>query len=332
VSVVGVTEISADISAEVDPGGVDTHVYVAYGEGKFTAPTDIGAGSGLETVSLSVEHLRPGTNYHFRVLAFNAEGSAEGQTASFLTSAPGQPAWLASASVYPTYLPPGGEGDIQIDLENVGAVSSSGAITVTDTLPPGVSATKAGGMVEASSQVFSHSEEEEDREAARWTCTGNGSGEGNISGATVVSCLSDPAVLEHVPGAEANELVERVGIDVMVDGGASSGLNHVTVEGGGASRATSSSDPVTVSSSQPGFGFSGWDVLFSNADGSIDAQADSHPSNFQGCHRPHRPAILLTAGSGNCRQGLVNEWVRDPRLPDFHRRRRRRPLLRREHP
>jgi hypothetical protein len=187
--------------------------------------------------------------------------------------------WAVSPSVYPTYLVPGGQGDVQIDFEDVGAVSSSGAITVTDTLPLGVSATRAGGMEQASAHVFSHKEEEEVKGAglARWSCTGNGSGEGDVTGATVVSCQSNPAVLERIPGPLENELVERVGIDVQVGAAASSGTNHVTVEGGGATRATSTSDPVTVSSSQPGFGFSGWDVLFSNADGSVDTQAGSHP-------------------------------------------------------
>ena len=34
---------------------------------------------------------------------------------------------------------------------------------------------------------------------------------------------------------------------------------------------------MTVSSSEPGYGFSGWDVWFSNADGTLDTQAGSHP-------------------------------------------------------
>jgi hypothetical protein len=176
--------------------------------------------------------------------------------------------WAVSASVFPTNLPPGGSGDIQIEMLDAGAAPSSGPITVTDTLPPGVTATKAGGMVGSSEVVILSSKEEEEKlGGARWAC----------SGTTVITCTSNPAFLPHVPvGAPQEEPEERIGIDVKVEGGAS-GANHVTVAGGGASDATSVSDPVTVSSSQPGFGFSGWDVSFTNADGTPDTQAGSHP-------------------------------------------------------
>jgi hypothetical protein len=175
------------------------------------------------------------------------------------------------------------DGEIEVDVINVGAKPSEGPITVTDALPAGLTATKAGGIVHAEGEIHSPKEEEEDKQigGARWVCTGNGFGERDIDGATVVTCTSNPAFLPHVPYGAGEEMrpMERIGLAVKVEEGAASGLlsNGVTVAGGGAQSATSVSDPVTVDSSEPGFGFSGWDVWFSNADGRLDTQAGSHP-------------------------------------------------------
>ena len=112
--------------------------------------------------------------------------------------------WHAFSSVYPTNLPPGGDGTIQLDIINTGAKPSQGPITVTDTLPAGVSATKAGGMEFGAQSVgtepLSPQEEEAQKKGAapggaRWVCTGNGSGERNVDGATVITCTSNPAFL-----------------------------------------------------------------------------------------------------------------------------------------
>jgi hypothetical protein len=187
--------------------------------------------------------------------------------------------WDVFASAFPTHLEPGGEGNIQVDFVNVGAVRSEGSITVTDTLPPGVTATKAGGMA-VPAAILSPAEEEASTIGDRWICTGNGSGERSVEGATITTCTSNPTFLRlPVAGFERKEEspAERIGIAVKVEAGASSGTNRATVAGGGASNATMTSNPVTVSSSQPEFGFSGWDVMLSNADGTPDTQAGSHP-------------------------------------------------------
>jgi hypothetical protein len=178
--------------------------------------------------------------------------------------------WEAFSSAFPTNLPPGGSGRIQIHIINTGAKPSEGSITVTDTLPPGVIATAAGGMSGNGTTIFSSKEEEEEFGGARWIC----------GGTTVVTCTSDPNFLQHLPIREGAEFqpAERLGIAVAVEAGASgTAPNRVTVAGGGASVATSVSDPMTVSSSQPGFGFTGWDMLFTNAEGTPDTQAGSHP-------------------------------------------------------
>jgi hypothetical protein len=201
--------------------------------------------------------------------------------------------WEAYTSVFPTNLSPGGSGEIQLDFINIGAKGSQGSITVTDTLPEGLEATKAGGMpsstfdVGGKAEVFSPKEEEEQvpGRAPRWVCTGNGSGEASLTGATVLTCTSNPAFLPSLPIlSNQNKFgMEKIGILVKVQEGAREGTragaegNRVTVAGGGSVSAASASDPVMVSSSEPGFGFPGVDLWFSSADGSIDTQAGSHP-------------------------------------------------------
>jgi hypothetical protein len=181
--------------------------------------------------------------------------------------------WEAFSQAYPTNLHPGGSGKIEVNVFNVGAKPSSGPITVTDTLPEGVVATAAGGML---NEIADHEKEiapvlEEERlfGGPRWDCEGIGT--------RVVTCTSDPARLPAVPSPHG-ELFERIGIAVTVSDGVSGRLpNGVSVAGGGAAGVSDVSDPVTLSSAEAEYGFSGMDVWFSNADGTVDTQAGSHP-------------------------------------------------------
>src|SRR4030088_477827 len=54
------------------------------------------------------------------------------------------PGWVLTSQTYPTNLPPGGRGTIVVDVLNVGEGASEGTVTVTDTLPPGLTAVEAG--------------------------------------------------------------------------------------------------------------------------------------------------------------------------------------------
>jgi hypothetical protein len=194
--------------------------------------------------------------------------------------------WEAFTQVYPSYLHPGGKGTIQINLMNTGAKGSSGAITVTDRLPNGVTATAAGGIANElgvrGTRVESKVEEEKEFGGPRWDCEGIGT--------EVVTCTSNPAYLMPLPEQPKNrqgepvsnsEPVQRIAVEVSVgEGVLGSFSNDVSIAGGGAPTAsvTNVSNELTVSTSEPsGFGFSGWDVWFTNADGSIDTQAGSHP-------------------------------------------------------
>jgi uncharacterized repeat protein (TIGR01451 family) len=178
-----------------------------------------------------------------------------------------RPGWEVTSTAYPTHLRPGSEGHLEINVFNVGAAHSSGPVTVTDTLPPGVTAISAG--------YFEHNIEEE--VFPLWDC----------SGTSVVTCTSDPVNLPSIPfhhtSGDGPLVAEgprvQLGIVVQVAPGVEGTLaNEVSVSGGGASAPASVSEPIVFSStSVSSFGFSGWDGWFSSPDGTTDTQAGSHP-------------------------------------------------------
>jgi uncharacterized repeat protein (TIGR01451 family) len=94
--------------------------------------------------------------------------------------------WELTARTFPTNLAPGHRGTVEVDVFNLGAADSSGEITVTDTLPPGVTAVEAGDLRRASEP-----EEPLILVDELWDCTGNGPGEA-VLGASVVTCKNDP--------------------------------------------------------------------------------------------------------------------------------------------
>jgi hypothetical protein len=183
--------------------------------------------------------------------------------------------WEAFSTALPTNLVPGHRGTIEVGVYNVGAGSSRGPITVTDTLPPGLEAIEAG-------ELLRESYAEEPRIGhERWEC----------SGSTVVTCTNIPSGLPRFAGGggvpqrnpsffgNLTHLTPIIGIAVKVAPNAVEGtaVNRVSVAGGRAADTASSADPVTISSSPAGFGVAGFDGWFSNADGTLDTQAGSHP-------------------------------------------------------
>jgi hypothetical protein len=178
------------------------------------------------------------------------------------------PGWEVTSAVFPAHLAPGGVGHLEVNLYNVGAAHSAGPVTVTDTLPPGVTAT-AAGFTEFNV---------EGEEFPLWDC----------SGTTVVTCTSDPANLPSIPlhltSVAAAGLVDtgpraQIGIVLQVQPGVEGTLaNEVSVSGGGAPAPASVTEPIVFSSTpSSSFGFAGWDGWFGSPDGTADTQAGSHP-------------------------------------------------------
>jgi hypothetical protein len=187
--------------------------------------------------------------------------------------------WEATSSVYPSVLAPGGSGTVVVAPYDVGAADSVGLVTVVDTLPAGVTAVAAGKLEKLPPDEHGESPV---LNGAVWECAID---PGSLEN-SVVTCYSSPS-LSITGGAgtwtglggTGAGVQPRIGMVVDVASGAPVGeaVNTVVVSGGGASRATTVSDPLQVGAGAPGFGFSRWGGWFSNADGSLDSQAGSVP-------------------------------------------------------
>jgi hypothetical protein len=188
--------------------------------------------------------------------------------ASPALGAPGTPdaGWELTTTTFPTNLASNGHGLLEVDVVNVGAAASKGSITITDTLPPGLVATNAGNLEQLGSEAIGHS---------LWEC----------AGATVVTCTNTAEMPEiagggGVPNRDLNgpNFQPQIGIAVEVLPGAKEHeVNRVTIAGGGAQTSASAQGAVTVNSNPAPFGFASWDGWLSNADGTLDTQAGSHP-------------------------------------------------------
>ncbi|HUN78955.1 MAG TPA: hypothetical protein VMU32_08555 [Solirubrobacteraceae bacterium] len=182
------------------------------------------------------------------------------------------PGWVITGRSYPAYIPPAGKAVIDLQIFNVGAADSQGPVTVTDTLPPGLEAIEAGDL-EGNDAVLNNGTSIGHQ---LWVCTGK----------IVVKCAANLARMPHFAGGaggsggEGNHtnFTPQIAIEVRaLPGAAEHELSHATVAGGGASTPASTTEPITISSAVPPFGFSEWDVWFSNENGTIDTQAGSHP-------------------------------------------------------
>jgi hypothetical protein len=151
----------------------------------------------------------------------------------------------------PTNLPPGGEGTLKLYVVDVGAgIDMSEPATLTDTLPPGLQGHDA--------ELF----EEGGVEKAK------------CSGENVITCPLSPAASFQWSGPRAF----FVAIPVRVAGDASgTAIDRATVSGGGIRETTNYSFSVSYGSGEPSAGFANLAVWSSNANGTLDTQAGSHP-------------------------------------------------------
>jgi hypothetical protein len=196
-----------------------------------------------------------------------------------------KPGWEVTSRLDPTHLAPGSEGMVVVEIYNTGAASSTSPVTMTDVLPPGLEATAIGpmteqgairpGAFEGKEEAFQEELEEIEKgipstpgsEPRNWACEGT----------TTVTCHTAPG-FEGVEKPLDPGYRGRIGIEVKAVGSPGVQENHVTVSGGGAVGPAEVSEPMTISSTEPGFGlageFNGW---FSTPEGTTDTQAGSHP-------------------------------------------------------
>jgi hypothetical protein len=181
------------------------------------------------------------------------------------------PRWHLSSRSTPTYLPPGGQGQIVVTATNLGDAPINGETVpaiITDKLPPGLKATDisgSGGFIGRAG-------------APPLACS--------LSSSSIEGKCTLPAVLPPY-------LDVAITITVKVEPGASSGAeNEVTVAGANAPDA-STRQPITVSGALAPFGVERDELTPENEDGSPDTQAGSHPFQLTGAFVLNQTADFL---------------------------------------
>lgn len=175
--------------------------------------------------------------------------------------AEGVPFWHVSQSVAPRYIPPGGEGVLDVSVTNLGDAPAEGVsspVVVTDMLPAGLTATSA----EAKAVLY-------------------GGGECTVGG--LVLCT----YTESLPPFEPLE----ISIHVTASKEEASLTDEATVSGGGAPSVTVH-EPVSVGSSSAAFGVESVEQQAFNENGSLDTQAGSHPFELHDNAQP-QPGVLI---------------------------------------
>ncbi len=104
----GATETGATVSGTVDSRGIETSY--AFEIGTDTSYTgaklfgDAGQGQGAEPITVALQDLAPGTTYHYRLTASNADGTSYGQDMTFTT--PGIPSPIGQPLTLPLLATP----------------------------------------------------------------------------------------------------------------------------------------------------------------------------------------------------------------------------------
>ncbi len=163
-------------------------------------------------------------------------------TAGPAVASPPTPAWSITATSQPTNFASGSmhqQYQYLITIANVGSGPTDGSdVTVTDTLPAGLTPVPQGG------------------------CT--------ISGQTI-TCILEGGVFE--PG----DIVYReIGLEEVASIAEGTGINTVSVSGGGALSATIT-EPTVISSTAAPFGLASFSAPAIDPEGTPDTQAGGHP-------------------------------------------------------
>jgi hypothetical protein len=126
-----VSATSALLSAQVNPGGSDTKFRfeygssLAYGQSVPVPEGDLGAGTGVEPVSVRPEDLLPGTTYHVRIAATGALGTVYGADETFTTQSGGGAFVLPDGRMWEMVSPPDKYGAGIEPLPREGLVEAS---------------------------------------------------------------------------------------------------------------------------------------------------------------------------------------------------------------
>jgi uncharacterized repeat protein (TIGR01451 family) len=202
-------------------------------------------------------------------------------TAGPAVASPPTPAWSIVATSQPTNFAPGEPASYLINIVNVGSGPTDGSdVTITDTLPNGLTPTQCAGRIGSYSSCASSGQ------TVTWTHTG---------------------VFE--PGQTA-ELMAQLEVAPT----AATAINTVSVSGGGAPTVTSA-EPTTIGSPLP-FGIAAFSAPAIEPHGAPDTQAGTHPYSlttnisFNTIGSEHTDYI----GDPSALSGEVKDILTDPPL------------------
>jgi hypothetical protein len=169
-----VTADSADLRAQIDPGGAPTTYHFEYDTSPYTtgAPhgqstpesPSIGADNSLHPATAAIQGLQPDTTYHYRIVATNSQspaGGTLGPDRTFTTEPTGGEFALPDARAYELVSPPQKDGAQVLGIGGGGVTAPGGDATeasedgtsVTYIASAPVGANPPGNTI--SSQMFS---------------------------------------------------------------------------------------------------------------------------------------------------------------------------------
>jgi hypothetical protein len=162
-SAVGVTDQSASLQAQVNPGGAETTYHFEYGAGEAYGQStpesaSIGAGATGLPVSAHLQGLQAATTYHYRVVATNAKGDKGGEDHTFTTQGSSTEFTLPDGREWEMVSPPNKQGSQIYPLglllgDHIQAAQSGDAITYGAAAP--LEANPAGNRALEVAQAFS---------------------------------------------------------------------------------------------------------------------------------------------------------------------------------
>ena len=170
------------------------------------------------------------------------------------------PWWHLTANVWPANIAPDGEGTIVVKAVNTGDATTTGAVTLTDTLPPGVTVLEEAGAPAVGFFAFADGVGATDLKA---DCKAVGQ---------AVSCALAEKEFPLVP-------FEDIEMRIRVKVGAATEQDQAEVSGGGAPPARTQRQ-IPVGAGAPPFAVEDLEQAPEEADGSLDARAGSHPFQF----------------------------------------------------
>jgi hypothetical protein len=155
----------------------------------------------------------------------------------------------------------------QVTVTNSGGASTKGPVTLTDTLPAGLTVLEFGGTPEVR---FTLAKNAVSLQAAE-----------GPAGFPVGSCKPEVVVVscEYAGALAPDQRLEMV-IYVTVKPGAASAPNMASVSEGGGGPVTSTTQNDVISSTPPPFGASAFISPITSSDGTPDTQAGDHPYEF----------------------------------------------------